>query len=172
MTTRLYYTNTYQTEFTAQVTTVTTVNGQPAVILDQSCFYPTSGGQPNDTGVLGGKRVLDVMVNEEGDVLHLLAEPLAPEQVWEPLAGRIDWPRRYDHTQQHSGQHLLSQLFYQRLGFETVAVHFGAVESTLDLETLEVTPAQIEATTSAPKSSFSTSSQSLSSRCDAWHQYC
>jgi alanyl-tRNA synthetase len=144
MTTRLYYTNTYQTEFTAQVTTVTTVNGQPAVMLDQSCFYPTSGGQPNDTGVLGGKRVLDVMVNEAGEVLHLLAEPLAPEQVWEPLAGRIDWPRRYDHTQQHSGQHLLSQLFYQRLGFETVAVHFGAVESTLDLETPEVTPAQIE----------------------------
>lgn len=145
MTTRLYYTNTYQTEFTAQVTTVTTVNGQPAVILDQSCFYPTSGGQPNDTGVLGGKRVLDVMVNEQGEVLHLLAEPLAPEQVWEPLAGRIDWPRRYDHTQQHSGQHLLSQLFYQRFGFETVAVHFGAIESTLDLATADITSAQIDA---------------------------
>lgn len=145
MTTRLYYTNTYQTEFTAQVATVTTVNGQPAVILDQSCFYPTSGGQPNDTGVLGGKRVLDVIVNEQGEVLHLLAEPLAPEQLWEPLAGRIDWPRRYDHTQQHSGQHLLSQLFYQRLGFETVAVHFGAVESTLDLATVDLTAAHIDA---------------------------
>lgn len=145
MTTRLYYTDTYRTEFSAQVTTVTTVNGQPAVILDQSCFYPTSGGQPNDTGLLGGKQVIDVMVNEAGDVLHLLAEPLAPEQAWEPITGRIDWPRRYDHTQQHSGQHLLSQLFYQRFGFETVAVHFGAVESTLDLATPEVTPAQIEA---------------------------
>lgn len=144
MTTRLYYTNAYQTEFTASATTVTTVKGQSAVILDQSCFYPTSGGQPNDRGVLGGKTVVDVMVDEQGEVLHLLAEPLAPEQVWEPLAGRIDWPRRYDHMQQHSGQHLLSQLFYQRLGFETVAVHFGAVESTLDLATPEVTTEQID----------------------------
>ncbi len=145
MTTRLYYTNAYQTEFTANVTTLTTLNGQMAVILDQSCFYPTSGGQPNDTGILGGKAVLDVVVNEQGEVLHLLAEPLAPEQAWEPITGQIDWPRRYDHMQQHSGQHLLSQLFYQRLGFETVAVHFGAIESTLDLATPEVTPAQIEA---------------------------
>lgn len=145
MTTRLYYTNAYQTDFTANVTTLTTINGQLAVILDQSCFYPTSGGQPNDTGSLGGKTVLDVMVDEQGAVLHLLAEPLAPEQAWEPLTGRIDWPRRYDHMQQHSGQHLLSQLFYQRFGFETVAVHFGVGESTLDLATPEVTPAQIEA---------------------------
>ncbi|MCE7979740.1 MAG: alanyl-tRNA editing protein [Caldilinea sp. CFX5] len=145
MTTRLYYTNAYQTEFTANVTTLTTVNGQLAVILDQSCFYPTSGGQPNDTGILGGKAVLDVMVDEQGEVLHLLAEPLAPEQAWEPITGQLDWPRRYDHMQQHSGQHLLSQLFYQHFGFETVAVHFGAVESTLDLATPEVTPAQVEA---------------------------
>jgi len=144
MTTRLYYTNAYQTEFTATVTTVTTSHGQPAVILDQSCFYPTSGGQPNDTGVLGGKAVIDVIVDEQGEVLHLLADPLAPEQAWETIAGRIDWARRYDHTQQHSGQHLLSQLFYQRFGFETVAVHFGAVESTLDLATPELTLAQIE----------------------------
>jgi alanyl-tRNA synthetase len=145
MTTRLYYTNAYQTDFTANVTTLTTVNGQLAVILDQSCFYPTSGGQPNDTGILGGKAVLDVMVDAQGEVLHLLAEPLAPEQAWEPITGQIDWPRRYDHMQQHSGQHLLSQLVYQRFGFETVAVHFGDVESTLDLATPEVTSAQIEA---------------------------
>jgi alanyl-tRNA synthetase len=145
MSTRLYYTNAYQTEFTARVAAITSVNGRPAVILDQSCFYPTSGGQPNDTGVLGGKTVLDVTVDDQGEVLHILADPLAPEQIGQMIQGQIDWPRRYDHTQQHSGQHLLSQLFYQRFGFETVAVHFGAVESTLDLETPEVTPAQIDA---------------------------
>lgn len=141
---RLYYTNSYQTEFQARVTAITSVNGQPAVLLDQSYFYPTSGGQPYDTGVLHGKSVVDVQIDNEGQVVHLLAEPLPPEQVGQLIQAAIDWPRRYDHMQQHAGQHLLSQLFYQQFGFETVSVHFGATESTLDLETPEVTPAQIE----------------------------
>lgn len=144
MSERLYYTNAYQTEFQARVTAVKTVNGQPAVILDQSYFYPTSGGQPHDTGLLHGKKVIDVVVDEQGAVVHILAEPLCEVQVGQVIEGAIDWPRRYDHMQQHAGQHLLSQLFYQRFGFETASVHFGATESTLDLDTPEVTAAQIE----------------------------
>ena len=145
MSERLYYTNAYQTEFQARVTALMTINGQPAVILDQSCFYPTSGGQPYDTGILHGKRVVDVLIDEQGEVVHILAEPLPEVQVGQLIQGAIDWPRRYDHMQQHAGQHLLSQLFYQQFGFETVSVHFGATEATLDLETAEVTPAQIDA---------------------------
>lgn len=144
MSERLYYTDAYQTEFQARVTALTTIKGQPAVILDQSCFYPTSGGQPYDTGMLQGKNVVDVMVDEQGMVVHILAEPLPEAQVGQIVQGVIDWPRRYDHMQQHAGQHLLSQLFYQLFGFETVSVHFGASESTLDLDTEEVTPAQLE----------------------------
>lgn len=141
---RLYYTNAYQTEFQARVTAITSVNGQPAVLLDQSYFYPTSGGQPYDTGVLHGKSVVDVQIDDEGEIVHLLAEPLPPEQIGQIIQATIDWPRRYDHMQQHAGQHLLSQLFYQQFGVETVSVHFGASESTLDLDTAEITPAQIE----------------------------
>jgi len=111
MSERLYYTNAYQTEFQARVTAVKTINSQPAVILDQSCFYPTSGGQPYDTGMLHGKKVVDVLVDEQGEVVHLLAEPLPEAQVGQLIQGAIDWPRRYDHMQQHAGQHLLSQLF-------------------------------------------------------------
>ena len=84
MSERLYYTNAYQTEFQARVTAVKTINSQPAVILDQSCFYPTSGGQPYDTGTLHGKRVVDVMIDEQGEVVHILAEPL-PEELEEEL---------------------------------------------------------------------------------------
>ncbi len=148
MSKRLYYTDAYQTEFAAHITAVTTLNGQPAVLLDQSCFYPTSGGQPHDTGwlragVLTDRQVTDVVVGDQGEVLHVLSEALSQEAVGQVVHGVIDWARRYDHMQQHAGQHLLSQVFYQRFGFETVSVHFGDTESTLDLETADITPAQL-----------------------------
>lgn len=144
MTTRLYYTDSYQTTFTATVTALTLYNGQPAVLLDQSYFYPTSGGQPFDTGRLGDQRVVDVVAAESGEVLHLLAGTLPTVQVGETIQGVLDWSRRYDHMQQHSGQHLLSQIFYQRFRYETVSVHFGESESTLDLDTANLEPSQLE----------------------------
>ncbi len=148
MSERLYYADSYQTEFAAHITAVTTVNGRPAVVLDQSTFYPTSGGQPHDTGwlragVLADCRVVDVTVTEQGEVLHVLSDALSQEAVGQVVHGVIDWARRYDYMQQHAGQHLLSQVFYQRCGFETVSVHFGDTESTLDLETADITPAQL-----------------------------
>ena len=129
---RLYYEDAYRTNFVAQVAERLTFEGQPAVRLSESAFYPTSGGQPHDTGSLNGTAVVDVQVGADGAVLHLLAGPL-PEET-SSVNGQISWPRRYDHMQQHSGQHLLSQVFYRELGLETVSVHFGDALNTVDLD--------------------------------------
>ena len=129
---RLYYEDAYRTNFVAQVTERLTFEGQPTVRLSESAFYPTSGGQPHDTGSLNGTAVVDVQVGADGAVLHLLAGPL-PEET-RSVNGQVSWLRRYDHMQQHSGQHLLSQVFYRELGLETVSVHFGDALNTVDLE--------------------------------------
>ncbi len=142
MTQRLYYTDSYCREFDATLLALGEREGRPAALLDRTAFYPTSGGQPHDTGLLGGAGVVDV-VAAPGGVLHLLAEPLPPGLVGTALHGVIDWPRRYDHMQQHSGQHLLSQCFHRLFGMETVSVHFGTDDSTLDLETAEVSEEQL-----------------------------
>ena len=143
MTARLYYTETYRTEFDAAVTAVTEIDGRPALVLDRTCFYPTSGGQPYDTGTLAGLTVEDV-VADNGDIYHVLEKTADPALAGQSVHGQIDWPRRYDHMQQHSGQHLISQVFHRLFGYETVSVHFGDQESTLDLETSEVTPDELE----------------------------
>jgi len=144
---RPYYTDSYKTEFDAKIVAVTTFSSGsdkelPAVELDASYFYPTSGGQAFDTGSLGEWRIVDVVSEKSGPgslgrVLHLLDadSSMLPTQacVGQIVRGVVDWPRRYDHMQQHSGQHLLSHAFFHLFGYETVSVHFGAVESTLDL---------------------------------------
>lgn len=147
MTARLDYLDAYQTHFAAQVRALRTWRNQPAVVLDQTCFYPTSGGQLHDTGKLGGVNVVDVVV-EQGIVLHILAGS-PPFAVGDVVEGAIDWARRYDHMQQHSGQHLLSQLIYQRYGYETVSVHFGREEATLDLDAAAIDPARLDETEQA-----------------------
>lgn len=141
MTTRRYYDESYCTSFDATLLEVVEYQGQPALLLDATYFYPTSGGQPNDLGTLGGCRVVDV-VALDGQVLHVLAADATPPAPG-PLHGVIDWSRRFDHMQQHSGQHLLSQVFFRELNAETVSVHFGASESTLDLDVAELTPGQL-----------------------------
>jgi alanyl-tRNA synthetase len=128
MTVRLYYTDPYLAEFTATVISVE----DRRVYLDRSAFYPTSGGQPFDTGEIAGAAVVDV-IDEDTRIAHLLAEPPVVT-AGAPVAGRIDWNRRFDHMQQHTGQHLLSALFEELFGHRTVSVHFGAVYSTLDLD--------------------------------------
>lgn len=138
---RLYYKDAYCADFAAQVTGRLVHQAQPAVRLDRSAFYPTSGGQPHDTGTLNGTAVVDVQVGADGAVLHLLAEPLPEETV--SVRGQIDWPLRYDHMQQHSGQHLLSQVFFRLLGLETVSVHFGDTLNTVDLEGPALSAAQL-----------------------------
>lgn len=144
MTERLYYTNAYQTEFDAHIVAITEANGQSAIVLDRTFFYPTSGGQPFDTGVLGERRIVDVSATENGAVLHLLDGLLPNATTGQTVHGVIDWPRRYDHMQQHAGQHLLSQIFYRHFGDETVSVHFGDTESTLDLDVAVLEPAKLD----------------------------
>lgn len=143
MTIRLYYTDAYLATFTALVVERAEVDGHPALRLDRSAFYPTSGGQQHDTGILDGVAVMDVQVTADGGVLHLLAAPL-PEEA-ESVTGVIDWLRRFDHMQQHSGQHLLSQAFFRLLGLETVSVHFGDELCTLDLAGENLGPDRLEA---------------------------
>ena len=135
MTERLYYTDSYLQDFQAVVTD--RADDSRRIYLDRTAFYPTSGGQPFDLGQLGGIQVTDVV--DEGDrVAHLLALPLAGDRV----AGRVDWTRRFDHMQQHTGQHLLSAVLADRLGYRTVGVHFGKDSSTLDLDTASFTAEQ------------------------------
>lgn len=148
MTERLYYTNSYRTDFDALVLDSIEHAGQPALVLDRTAFYPTSGGQPHDTGTLDGLRVVDVAV-EDGIVVHRLAAAPPTPLTGRRVQGHIDWPRRYDHMQQHSGQHLLSQTLYRLHGLETVSVHFGAEESTLDVDAEHVSAAQLDAVESA-----------------------
>jgi alanyl-tRNA synthetase len=131
MTSRLYYTDSYLSAFDARITELSP-DGRH-VYLDQSAFYPTSGGQPFDTGMLGGSAVAEV-VDEDDRVAHLLTAPLGTAGVGDVVRGEIDWPRRFDHMQQHTGQHLLSAVFADRFGYETASVHFGAERSSLDLD--------------------------------------
>jgi alanyl-tRNA synthetase len=133
---RLYYTDSYLTTFDATV--IDQGDGGRRVYLDRTAFYPTSGGQPFDTGRLGGVQVVDV-VDEADRVAHLLEAPIGPG----PVRGTVDWGRRFDHMQQHTGQHLLSAVLEELFGYHTVSVHFGVESSTLDLDTGEVTPEQI-----------------------------
>ena len=126
MTDRLYYQDSYLTEFRARV--VDAGPEQQRIYLDQTAFYPTSGGQPFDIGKLGGVDVIDV-VDEDGRIAHVMSAPLAVTQV----AGMIDWNRRFDHMQQHTGQHLLSAVLVEMFGAATVSFHLGAESSTIDV---------------------------------------
>jgi len=138
LTERLYYADPYLRRFEAAVTERLSWRGQPAVVLSRSAFYPTGGGQPHDTGWLQGVPVLDV-VEREADkaVVHLLeaALPGAPAEAGgEVVIGEVDWPRRFDHMQQHTGQHILSQVAERLLDATTVGFHLGETASTVDLD--------------------------------------
>ena len=136
MTERLYYTDAYLTRFPCRV--VDRAENGTQVYLDRTAFYPTSGGQPHDTGFLGSARVVDVV--DQGDrIAHRLETPLESGSV----EGTIDWARRFDHMQQHTGQHLLSAVLAELIGHATVSVHFGAEISTLDLDTPSLAPEKI-----------------------------
>ncbi len=137
MTTRLYYTDTYLRAFDATV--VERTDDGRRLYLDRSAFYPTSGGQPHDLGTLGGIAVIDV-IDEDERVAHVLAAPYAGT---DEVRGVIDWTRRWDHVQQHSGQHVLSGVCEELFGWPTVSVHFGDALCTLELGTPGVSPAQL-----------------------------
>lgn len=139
---RLYYTDSYTTRFESHIVEQLRHKGQPVVVLDKTYFYPTSGGQPADKGEINNIPVLDVSIREEdGAVLHWLESEVASEKV----TAEIDWPRRFDHMQHHTGQHILSQAFIQTAGAETVSFHLSSNTVTIDLDKEDLTPAQVEA---------------------------
>ena len=115
--------------------------GGRRVYLDRTAFYPSSGGQPYDVGELGGVAVVEVVDEEDGRVAHVLAAPLAQG----PVKGKIDWARRYEHMQQHTGQHLLSAVLIELYGFETLSFHMGDEVSTIELGTKEINEEQLVA---------------------------
>src|SRR5262245_30539286 len=129
MTERLYYLDPYLREFDARVVERTTHEGKSALILDRTAFYPTSGGQPYDVGTLSNVKVTDVVDTEDGRVLHVVDR--LPDG--EAVKGVIDWARRFDHMQQHTGQHVLSAAFARVLRARTESFHLGADYSTIDL---------------------------------------
>jgi alanyl-tRNA synthetase len=151
---RLYYADSALTRFTGTVTDIrehSRNNGASLwqIALDRSAFYPTSGGQPHDTGALAatapsGARleapIVGVEEDEHGEVWHLTPKPLLAGT---HVEGSVDWMRRLDHMQQHSGQHLLSALFYRELHAPTISFHLGDAISTIDLEIPALEPAQL-----------------------------
>ncbi|GAB4112708.1 MAG: DHHA1 domain-containing protein [Roseiflexaceae bacterium] len=134
---RLYYVDSYLRRFRALVVG----REQLRIALDQSAFYPESGGQPADRGTLNGVQVLDVQVDQDGVVWHTLAEVIDADEV----QGEIDWARRFDHMQQHHGQHLLSAAFEELYGLKTVSFHLGVSVVTIDLDTASLSSEQSEA---------------------------
>jgi len=139
MTERLYYQQPDLRSFDAVVTRVLDRDGRPAVLLDRTAFYPTSGGQPFDTGRLGEVDVIET-IDEDEDIVHVLSAP-----IMERAAVRCDinWTRRFDHMQQHTGQHVLSAAFDRLFDNRTMSFHMGTDASTIDLAR-EMSGADIE----------------------------
>lgn len=132
MTERLYYDDAYLTQFDAYVVECVERDGRFHLRLDKSAFYPTSGGQPYDTGYLNGIAVTDVYVGEaDHDVWHVLEAPIA---AGEAVRSRIDWPRRFDHMQQHAGDHMIASALWRLLGGVTIGLHVSQEVSTIDVD--------------------------------------
>ncbi len=125
---RLYFDDAYLMECSASVLERRTFEGHPALVLDRTCFYPESGGQPWDGGTINGVEVLKV-VEDGKDILHILKEDVKDSSI----QGLIDWPKRFDHMQQHTGQHILSQAFFELIKGETRSFHLGPEVSTLEI---------------------------------------
>ena len=130
MTRKLYYEDCHLSQFTARVTGCTQADGGYAVTLDRTAFYPEGGGQPCDLGTLGGVRVLDVREAGE-DVVHLCSGPL---EVGAMAEGAIDYGRRFDLMQQHSGEHMVSGVIHGKYGYHNVGFHMGADVITIDFD--------------------------------------
>ena len=140
---RLYYSDSHLIEFEARVIDKTErVSGWTAVTLDRTAFYPTGGGQPSDTGTLDGNHVLECIDDEESGILHVI-QGRAPE-VGATVKGRIDWARRLDHIQQHTGQHILSQALVTLFNAPTRGFRVLHESCEIDVELTNPTNERIE----------------------------
>ena len=141
MTERLYYLDSLRTSFDATVVSCEPDgSGRFRIVLDRTAFYPTSGGQPHDTGTLGGAPIVDVVDGDAGVVTHVASAAVTSAT---HVSGAIDWSRRFDHMQQHTGLHILSAAFDRGAGVRTTSFHLGGETATIDLAR-EVTPKEIE----------------------------
>jgi alanyl-tRNA synthetase len=133
LTERIYYTDPYAAEFDATIVEIEAPSVQHperrGVVLDRTAFYPASGGQPFDIGALGSARVVEVVDRPDGSILHVVEGDLDRGVV----RGQIDWSRRFDHMQQHTGQHVLSAAFDRLMRVRTESFHLGSISSTIDL---------------------------------------
>src|SRR5689334_18028531 len=140
---RLYYHDSHLIEFEARVVDVTDrVSGWTALVLDRTAFYPTGGGQPSDTGTLNGARVVECIDDGENGVLHVI-QGSAPTR-GEMVHGRVDWSRRLDHMQQHTGQHILSQAFVTLFNAPTKSFRVLEASCEIDVELKNPTSEVIE----------------------------
>jgi alanyl-tRNA synthetase len=131
VTERLYYSDSHRIEFDARVVDLSDrVSGWTAIVLDRTAFYPTGGGQPSDTGTLNGARVVECIDDGENGVLHVV-QGTAPSRGAQ-VHGRVDWSRRLDHMQQHTGQHILSQAFVTLFNAPTKS--FRVLESSCEID--------------------------------------
>ena len=126
---RLYYEDVYKKEFTATVVECREQKKGYAIILDESAFYPEGGGQPSDVGTLGDAKVTEVH-EKDGELLHYTDKTL---EVGAKVEGKIDWARRFDLMQQHSGEHMVSGLIHEAYGYDNVGFHMGSDTITVDL---------------------------------------
>jgi alanyl-tRNA synthetase len=140
---RLYFTDSRLLEFPATIVEIIPTELGHKVVLDRTAFYPTGGGQPNDTGKLDGAQVIDV-IEEAGRIFHLL-DDASGFRTGKVVQGLVDLRRRVDHLQQHSGQHILSQAFVQACGAQTRSFHLGTQTSTIDIELASPTSEQMRA---------------------------
>ena len=144
MTERLYFEEPYRTRFGAKVAERMLWNDQPAVVLDRTAFYPTGGGQPHDTGALNGIPVIRVEERgTDGAVMHILGADLQAEP-GDEVEGELNWERRFDLMQQHTGQHILSAAFLEVLGAQTVGFHLSDTYATIDLDRAPLSAADLD----------------------------
>jgi len=135
----LYFDNPYEIEFEAEVVEKVLRDGKTTLVLNQTYFYPESGGQPSDKGTINGISIADVF-EEGGKVFHVLEKDISEKKV----KGLIDWEARFDHMQQHAGQHVLSQSFYELYGAETLSFHLGKSISTVEIHLREIEDEDVE----------------------------
>ena len=128
MTDRLYFDDPYRIEFEAKIVDKVEFEGKPALILNRTCFYPTAGGQECDRGFISDVPVVDV-IDQDNEIIHVLERDVPGTEI----RGRIDWKRRFDFMQQHSGQHVLSQSFFRVLDANTTSSHLGQESSTIEI---------------------------------------
>jgi len=136
---KLYFEDAYLTEFEARVVRRTAFEGKPAIILDRTAFYPEAGGQPCDRGTIDGIAVLQV-VEDGAAIVHVLERAIEADAVH----GRIDGPRRFDRMQQHSGQHILSQAFYEVVKGATMSFHIGEDVSSVEIGVPKISDADLD----------------------------